>query len=95
MALIQAWSSGGKNGLAAPSGSIRDREFARGPAASPALHLPGTQPHQAGGFDVAHVGTFGENEHESKSLGILHGDGVSSNGVLCHLQKVVGKVTGE
>src|SRR5580658_1318062 len=68
MAWINAWSSGGKSGLATASRVVCDRKIARGPAPSPTLHLPKRKPHRLGSVLIPQAGPIMEKQREAKAL---------------------------
>jgi hypothetical protein len=93
MAWINAWSSGGKSGLAASTRMIFDREIASGPATSPTLHLAKRESHRLGSVFVPQAGYLMHEQREAKALNDLNRSGSSPNGVECLLHEIIGKVT--
>jgi hypothetical protein len=93
MAWINAWSSGGKIGLAAATRTVFDREIASGPATAPTLHLPKRKSHRLGSVFVPQAGLLMKEQHEAKALNDLNRSGSPTNGFECLLHEIVGEVT--
>jgi hypothetical protein len=93
MAWINAWSSGGKSGLAAAPRMIFDREIASRPATSPTLHLPKRKSHRMDSVFVPYARLLMKEQREAKALNDLNHSGSSPNGVECLLHEIVGEVT--
>jgi hypothetical protein len=93
MAWINAWSSGGKSGLAAAARMVFDREIASGPATAPTLHLPKRKSHRLGSVFVPQARLLMQEQREAEALNDLNGGGSSANGVECVLHEIVREVT--
>src|SRR4029079_6224120 len=91
--MMAARSPGGKSRLLAAPGVILDAEIARGPASSPALHLPGGQANDFGGILMADAGPFVEQQHQAEALHILNRRGTTTDRIRRALQKTFGKAT--
>src|ERR1700722_15578776 len=93
MATTAARSTGGKSRLLAAPGAVHDAEIASGPASPPALHLPRRQPNDLGRVLMADAWPFVQQQHQPKTLDILHRSRAPANGVDRVLQKSVRKDT--
>src|SRR6266404_3819610 len=93
MATIAARSTGGKSRLLAASRVVLNAEITSSPTSPPALHLPRRQPNDLGRILMADAWPFVEQQHQPKSLHILHRSRAPANGVDRVLQKSVRKDT--
>src|SRR5580704_8277863 len=93
IAWINAWSSGGKNGLSPASWLVFNGEITGSPAASPSLNLPSGQTHLLGRLVVFHVRLLVKQQRKPESLHDLDSHGSAPDSVQSHLHEIGGEST--